>query len=151
MKAAAYFPQKLFWFLVALVCRVDRVTASSMIATWVPSRCAAEILTGPRTRFLSNNYFPFPRFMGHGGKLFGGWLDCGCKDRVVRLCVCFCVWAALVDICSPHLENILVRNNFVSEFDSPANCFLQWNFLELAVAIYVLEQVFKQSMLQGTY
>ena len=40
-------------------------------------------------------------------------------DVKIGLSVCICVWAGLVDICSLHLEDILVKNNFVSEFFIP--------------------------------
>jgi hypothetical protein len=54
--------------------------------------------------------------MGHGGKLFVGGST---VDVKAGLSVCVCVWAGLVDIWSPHLENIFVRNDFVSEFFIP--------------------------------
>ena len=40
-------------------------------------------------------------------------------DVETGLSGCVSVWAGLVEICSPHLENILERNHFFSEFFIP--------------------------------
>jgi hypothetical protein len=96
-----------------VVSRVDRVAAGKMSVTCVPRRWAAEIHIGPQPRVLRKLSIVSIRVKA-GNYLVGGSTVCVQTGLSVCVCVCVCVWAGLVYICSPRLENIFVRNNLIS-------------------------------------